>query len=58
MNNFKGNVASLTTLEESRVSIIGGEAMPPHFIDWNFVSSRKERIEQVTPIEKIMYLRE
>lgn len=30
---------------ESRIGIIGGEAMPPRFIEWNFVSSRKERIE-------------
>jgi redox-sensitive bicupin YhaK (pirin superfamily) len=30
----------------SRVAIIGGENLGPRFIDWNFVSSRKERIEQ------------
>ena len=32
--------------EESRIAIIGGEHMGKRFIDWNFVSSRKERIEQ------------
>ena len=25
---------------------IGGENVGPRFIDWNFISSRKERIEQ------------
>jgi hypothetical protein len=30
----------------SRIAIIGGEHLGPRFIDWNFVSSRKERIEQ------------
>ncbi|AUN93740.1 pirin family protein [Pseudazoarcus pumilus] len=33
-------------LEASRIALIGGEALGPRFIDWNFVSSRKERIEQ------------
>lgn len=32
--------------EESRIAIIGGEHMGKRFIDWNFVSSRRERIEQ------------
>jgi len=31
---------------DSRVALIGGEPLGPRFIDWNFVSSRKERIEQ------------
>lgn len=31
---------------ETRLAIIGGEKMSPRFIEWNFVSSRKERIEQ------------
>ena len=31
---------------DSRIAIIGGERMGRRFIDWNFVSSRKERIEQ------------
>ncbi len=29
---------------ESRVAIIGGENIGPRFVEWNFVSSRKERI--------------
>jgi redox-sensitive bicupin YhaK (pirin superfamily) len=33
-------------VSESRIGIIGGEAMTPRFIEWNFVSSRKGRIEQ------------
>lgn len=31
---------------ESRIALIGGEPVGKRFIDWNFVSSRKERIEQ------------
>ena len=30
----------------SRVAVIGGENVGTRFIDWNFVSSRKQRIEQ------------
>ena len=30
----------------SRIALIGGEPVGPRFIDWNFVSSRRERIEQ------------
>lgn len=36
----------LEATSESRICVIGGERMTPRFIDWNFVSSRKERIEQ------------
>jgi redox-sensitive bicupin YhaK (pirin superfamily) len=32
--------------EESRIALIGGEPMGKRFIDWNFISSRKERIAQ------------
>jgi len=31
---------------DSRVALVGGEALSERFIEWNFVSSRKERIEQ------------
>jgi redox-sensitive bicupin YhaK (pirin superfamily) len=31
---------------ESRIALIGGEPLGQRFIDWNFVSSRNERIEQ------------
>lgn len=33
-------------VEESRIALIGGAPVGQRFIDWNFVSSRKERIEQ------------
>lgn len=32
--------------EESRLALIGGDTVGPRHIWWNFVSSRKERIEQ------------
>lgn len=35
----------LKATAESRIAIIGGEHLGPRFIDWNFVSSRKARIE-------------
>lgn len=37
---------SLTALEDSRIVLIGGETVGRRFIEWNFVSSRKERIAQ------------
>ena len=36
----------LQATEESRIAIIGGEHLGERFIEWNFVSSRKTRIEQ------------
>lgn len=36
----------LEATEESRIAIIGGEHLGERFIEWNFASSRKERIEQ------------
>jgi redox-sensitive bicupin YhaK (pirin superfamily) len=36
----------LEAVREARIGIIGGERMSPRFIEWNFVSSRKARIEQ------------
>jgi redox-sensitive bicupin YhaK (pirin superfamily) len=36
----------LEAVSESRIAIIGGGKMTYRFIEWNFVSSRKERIEQ------------
>ncbi|MDO8290581.1 MAG: pirin family protein [Parvibaculum sp.] len=42
-----GGVAPvLTARENSTVMILGGEPVGQRFIDWNFVSSSKERIEQ------------
>ncbi len=36
----------LEAVEDARIALIGGENVGPRFIEWNFVSSRKERIEQ------------
>lgn len=36
----------LVAREDSRIALIGGAAVGERHIDWNFVSSRKERIEQ------------
>ena len=36
----------LTAAKPSRIAIIGGETLSPRHIWWNFVSSRKDRIEQ------------
>lgn len=37
---------TITANQDSRIAIIGGENVGPRFINWNFISSRKERIEQ------------
>ena len=42
----QGSEIVLEATEISRIAIIGGEKMGERFIEWNFVSSRKERIEQ------------
>lgn len=36
----------ITATEDTRLAIIGGGKMSKRYIEWNFVSSRKERIEQ------------
>ena len=36
----------ITALEASTVMLLGGEPLGPRHIWWNFVSSRKDRIEQ------------
>jgi len=36
----------IEALTESRIAIIGGENIGPRHMEWNFASSRKERIEQ------------
>jgi redox-sensitive bicupin YhaK (pirin superfamily) len=41
-----GSMPSLTAIEPSIVMLLGGEAVGPRNIWWNFVSSSKERIEQ------------
>lgn len=41
-----GQPAVLAALAPSIVVAVGGEPLGPRFIEWNFVSSSKERIEQ------------
>jgi redox-sensitive bicupin YhaK (pirin superfamily) len=41
-----GDTIAVKALEPSTVMLLGGEPVGPRFIDWNFVSSSKERIEQ------------
>jgi redox-sensitive bicupin YhaK (pirin superfamily) len=44
---FAGKSApAITALEPATVMLLGGESLGPRHIWWNFVSSRKERIEQ------------
>lgn len=37
---------TIAATKDSRIALIGGEKMSKRYIEWNFVSSRKERIEQ------------
>ena len=39
-------VVTIHASKDSRIALIGGEQMAPRFIEWNFVSSKRERIEQ------------
>lgn len=41
-----GETVAVTAITDAEVMIIGGEPVGPRFIDWNFVSSSKDRIEQ------------
>ena len=41
-----GAVVDLVAAEASRVVVLGGPSIGKRFIDWNFVSSSEERIEQ------------
>lgn len=36
----------LTATRDSRIAIVGGEHLGKRYIEWNFVSSRRERIQQ------------
>jgi len=42
----KGVDPQITALEQSTLMLLGGEPLGERYIWWNFVSSRKERIEQ------------
>jgi redox-sensitive bicupin YhaK (pirin superfamily) len=41
-----GDAISITAVTTAIVMLLGGEPVGPRFIDWNFVASSKERIEQ------------
>jgi len=41
-----GKAAEVTATQDSMVLAIGGDPLGQRYIEWNFVSSRKERIEQ------------
>jgi hypothetical protein len=41
-----GRTVDFQANEDATVMLLGGEPLGPRFIEWNFVSSRKERIEQ------------
>ena len=41
-----GDTVVFKALERSTVMLLGGEPIGPRFMEWNFVSSSKDRIEQ------------
>jgi redox-sensitive bicupin YhaK (pirin superfamily) len=41
-----GHPVMFTAVTEAMVMLLGGEPVGPRFIEWNFVSSSKDRIEQ------------
>ena len=41
-----GEPVLFTAKATSTVMLLGGEPVGPRFLEWNFVSSSKERIEQ------------
>src|SRR3546814_13499746 len=41
-----GKAATIVALGDAVVMALGGEPVGPRYIDWNFVSSSRERIEQ------------
>lgn len=42
----EGAEATLIAEKDTRLMLLGGESVGPRFIEWNFVSSQKERIER------------
>jgi len=42
----RGEAAAFAAAQPSVILALGGETLGPRFMEWNFVSSRKERIEQ------------
>ena len=41
-----GQTITFTALEPSTLMLLGGEPVGPRFLEWNFVASSKERLEQ------------
>jgi len=41
-----GRTSDVHVQEDARLMLLGGQDLGPRFMEWNFVSSRKERIEQ------------
>ena len=41
-----GSPVPITALQAATVMLLGGESLGPRFVEWNFVSSRQERIDQ------------
>lgn len=46
MAAIDGGTATLTTRKGARVMVLGGAVIGKRFIEWNFVSSSKERLEK------------
>lgn len=43
---LSNEVVVTATCDNTRIAVIGGESLGSRFIEWNFVSSRRDRIEQ------------
>jgi len=41
-----GEPVLFTAITDAEIMLLGGEPVGPRFVEWNFVSSSKERIEQ------------
>jgi hypothetical protein len=41
-----GDTTVVEAKSDTRIAVVGGEPLGHRFIEWNFVSSRKERVEQ------------
>lgn len=42
----RGTAITLTATRDARIAVVGGEPLGHRYIEWNFVSTRRERIEQ------------
>jgi redox-sensitive bicupin YhaK (pirin superfamily) len=41
-----GQAVTFTAVSDAILMLLGGEPIGPRFIEWNFVSSSKDRLEQ------------